>query len=86
MSSAFLNPIPANLDTFIKRNGTNTILNSSTPAAPSGNTNVTWQFDQYGNISAYVPTPGATITLTDTVTGLNYQLEITNGALTFVQV
>lgn len=30
-------------------------LSASTPAAPAGNTNVTWQADGEGNISGYVP-------------------------------
>lgn len=30
-------------------------LNDTTPAAPAGNTNVTWQTDGSGNASAYVP-------------------------------
>lgn len=30
-------------------------LNSTTPAAPSGNSNVTWQSDASNNVSGYVP-------------------------------
>jgi hypothetical protein len=33
--------------------GTNTNLNDAVPAAPAGSTNVTWQTDEFGNISAY---------------------------------
>lgn len=34
-------------------------LSDSEPAAPSDNINVTWQFDIFGNISAYVPSSAA---------------------------
>lgn len=34
-------------------------LNNTTPAAPGGNTNVTWQSDSSGNVSGYVPTGAA---------------------------
>jgi hypothetical protein len=37
-------------------------LNHTTPAAPSGNTNVTWQADGSNNVSGYVP--NATVPLT----------------------
>jgi hypothetical protein len=30
-------------------------LNNTSPAAPSGNTNITWQIDVSNNVSAYVP-------------------------------
>ena len=33
-------------------------FNNTTPAAPAGNTNVIWQVDINGNVSAYVPTSG----------------------------
>lgn len=36
-----------------------TWLNDMTPAAPDGNTNITWQTDNRGNVSAYVPTGGS---------------------------
>jgi hypothetical protein len=35
-----------------------TNLNDTTPAAPGGNTNVLWQKDGSGNVSAYVPAAG----------------------------
>ncbi len=31
-------------------------LNNTTPAAPGGNVNVTWQKDSSGNVSAYIAT------------------------------
>lgn len=34
-------------------------LNNTTPAAPGGNTNVTWQKDGSGNVSAYVSASGS---------------------------
>jgi len=42
-------------------------LNNTTPAAPGGNVNVSWQKDTLGNVSAYVPT-GAGITFADNET------------------
>jgi len=44
----------------VKVNGsviTNPNFNGTTPAAPSGHTLVTWQFDGSGNVSAYITTP-----------------------------
>ncbi len=35
-------------------------LNDTTPAAPAGATNVAWQQDVSGNVSAYVPSTGGT--------------------------
>ncbi len=37
-------------------------LNNTTPAAPGSNTNVTWQQDGSGNVSAYVGSGGTSIT------------------------
>jgi hypothetical protein len=38
-------------------------LNNTTPAAPGGNSNVTWQKDTSGNVSGYLPTgAGGTVT------------------------
>ena len=34
-------------------------FNNTTPAAPAGKSNVIWQVDINGNVSAYVPTPAA---------------------------
>ena len=50
--------IPNNLREYLSTFGSHTNLNDTTPAAPSGDTNVTWQEDEFGNISAYVPTSG----------------------------
>ena len=33
-------------------------FDSTTPSAPAGNTNVTWQKDAIGNLSGYVPSSG----------------------------
>jgi hypothetical protein len=35
-------------------------LNNTTPAAPSGNINITWQKDALGNVSGYIPSGGGT--------------------------
>ena len=35
-------------------------LNSTTPSAPGGSINITWQTDEFGNISAYVTASGVT--------------------------
>jgi hypothetical protein len=40
-------------------------LNGTTPAAPAGSTNVTWQEDVSGNVSAYVSTGPTTLTPVD---------------------
>lgn len=40
-----------------------TNLSNTTPAAPGGNTNVTWQADGSGNTSAYVPASSGAMTL-----------------------
>lgn len=45
----------------VKVNGSavsNPNFNGTTPSAPAGNTNVTWQSDVSGNVSAYITTPG----------------------------
>lgn len=48
-----------------------TNFNSTTPAAPGGNTNVTWQTDGSGNLSGYAPTglSNPMTTLGDIITG-----------------
>lgn len=40
-------------------------LNGTTPAAPAGSTNVTWQNDVSGNVSAYIGTSPTTLTPVD---------------------
>lgn len=54
-----LEPIPANLNDYLLKYNT-TVLNDEVPAAPDGSTNVTWQSDQFGNISAYSTSSGST--------------------------
>ena len=39
-------------------------LNNTTPSAPAGSSNVTWQEDASGNVSAYVPT-SASVSFSD---------------------
>lgn len=50
-------------------------LNNTTPAAPASNTNVTWQSDASGNISAYFPT-------TSTIASADATAQVANIALT----
>ena len=52
MGNNILQPIPMTLNNYLLQNG-QTVLSNTVPAAPEGATNVTWQFDQFGNISAY---------------------------------
>ena len=37
-------------------------FNDTTPSAPAGNINITWQTDGSGNLSGYIPAPIATVT------------------------
>lgn len=46
-------------------------FNNSTPAAPMGYTNVIWQFDASGNISAAYQTTGTTASFSDITSGTN---------------
>lgn len=46
------------LNILLRQSGQHALLNDVTPAAPDGNTNVTFQTDVFNNISAYVPTSG----------------------------
>lgn len=55
MSNNILEPIPPSLNNYLLKYNSTT-LSSTTPSAPGGNTNVTFQKDGFGNISAYVPT------------------------------
>lgn len=55
MSSNILEPIPSALNDYLLKYS-KTFLSNTTPSAPSGNTNVTFQKDGFGNISAYTPT------------------------------
>ena len=50
-------------------------LNGTTPAAPGGDTNVTFQVDINGNVSAYVPTAAST------PAGLDTQVQFNNGGV-----
>lgn len=62
MSNNILEPIPASLnDYLLKYNAT--VLSDTTPAALGGKTNVTWQKDGFGNISACIAAGGASISL-----------------------
>lgn len=46
-------------------------FNNTTPAAPVGFTNVIWQFDGSGNVSAYYATSGAMVSFGQITTGTN---------------
>lgn len=50
---------------------TNPNFNDSTPAAPSGYTNVIWQYDAFGNVSAAYSTTGASASFADITSGTN---------------
>lgn len=65
MSNNILQPIPQTLNNYLLQNG-DTVLSDTTPAAPSGSSNVTWQFDQFGNISAYSTGGGGSIVIPST--------------------
>ncbi len=47
-------PLPLDLRAILSRNSS-VILSADQPAAPSGSQNVTWQTDEFGNLSASVP-------------------------------
>jgi hypothetical protein len=51
-------PLPLDLNEILRANS-KVILSPSIPAAPSGQANVMWQVDEFGNISAYAPAGGA---------------------------
>lgn len=53
MGNNILQPIPQTLNQYLQAFG-ETVLSNTTPAALGGTSNVTWQFDQFGNISACV--------------------------------
>lgn len=53
MNNNILEPIPEGLRDYLLKYE-QTTLNNDTPAAPDGSTNISWQLDQFGNISAYV--------------------------------
>jgi hypothetical protein len=52
-----LQPISPDFNIYARENAS-VYFNSSTPAAPSGNSNITFQFDQFGNVSAYFAAGG----------------------------
>lgn len=52
MSNNILEPIPSNLNDYLLKYNKVT-LSSTTPSAPGGSTNITFQMDGFGNISAY---------------------------------
>lgn len=58
MSNNILQPIPQTLNNYLLQNG-ETVLSNTTPAALDGTSNVTWQLDQFGNISACVAASSA---------------------------
>jgi hypothetical protein len=48
-------PLPFDLNEILRSNSKVT-LNPDTPIAPSGCVNISWQVDEFGNISAYTTT------------------------------
>lgn len=52
MDNNILQPISPDFNVFARENAS-VYFNSTTPPAPDGSTNVTFQFDQFGNVSAY---------------------------------
>lgn len=62
MSNNILEPIPSNLNDYLLKYRVITLSNT-TPAAPGGNTNITFQMDGFGNISAYSSSSGASLSL-----------------------
>ena len=50
---------------------TNPNFNDTTPAAPVGMTNVIWQFDAFGNVSAAYATSGTTVAFGSITSGTN---------------
>lgn len=74
MSNNILEPIPASLnDYLLKYNAT--VLSDTTPSAPNGSTNVTWQRDQFGNVSAYSTSSGSTAPANLTLVATNAEGE-----------
>src|ERR1035437_8207599 len=61
--------IPNNLREYLATFGNHTTLSDTTPPAPSGDVNVAWQTDEFGNISAYVPTEGVSVGSLNSLTG-----------------
>ena len=65
--------LPASGST-VRVNGTpitNPNFNDTTPAAPVGMTNVIWQFDAFGNVSAAYATSGTTVAFGSITSGTN---------------
>lgn len=60
-SNNILEPIPAALNDYLLKYNQTTL--GDLPAAPNGSTNVVFQKDQFGNISAYTSGGGSSITL-----------------------
>lgn len=58
MSSNILQPVSMDFNVFTRENPS-VYFNTTVPSIPGGNTAVTFQFDQFGNVSAYVPTAGS---------------------------
>src|SRR5271156_3993909 len=72
--------IPNGTSSTVSVNGTpvsDPNFNNTTPAAPGGFTNVIWQFDGSGNVSAYYATSGTVVSFGQITTGDN-----TNAAMT----
>lgn len=66
--------LPPSTSTQVKVNGTivnNPDFNDTTPAAPLGYTNVIWQFDASGNISAAYATSGVVVSFGQITSGTN---------------
>ena len=60
-------------------------LNNTTPAAPTGNVNVLWQYDGSGNVSAYTQPTDAIVAASSVVTaapGQIIRVNASGGAVT----
>lgn len=72
--------IPGSGGSTVSVNGTavsDPNFNDASPAAPIGYTNVKWQFDGSGNVSAYYATSGTTLPFDEILTGTNTSAQMT---------
>jgi hypothetical protein len=83
MSNNILEPIPSNLNDYLLKYNKVT-LSSTTPAAPGGSSNVTFQMDGFGNISAYSSggASAGTVTSVSTTVANGISATVTNPTTT----
>lgn len=81
--------IPGGTSSTVSINGTTVAdpnFNDTTPGAPLGFTNILWQHDDSGNVSAYYATSGTVVTFGQITSGTNTTANMTvgsGGVLTF---